>query len=170
MATFRQFWSFPDFLQFLCLLHHPVHRGVLCLFDSDHLHHQSGEEHDGYNDQGTAGKCGKNFDLESPLRCRARSRSATTSQSTQVRAFVCLGTTHTSCEEKSCATFVKQSSDLTFSLQRLVDGTLSMVQRDSGSGQRRREGGRICFHSSWDQEHRRLPALDYICWRVCRIS
>ena len=55
-------WQLLDFfrhfltsLQLLCLLHHPVHRGVLCLLDSDHLHHQSGEEHYGYNDQGTAG-------------------------------------------------------------------------------------------------------------------
>ena len=44
-------WQLLDFfrhfltsLQLLCLLHHPVHWGMLCLLDSDHLHHQSGEK------------------------------------------------------------------------------------------------------------------------------
>ena len=86
---------------------------------------------------------------------------------------LCAGQLHTPHVRRNLvflANLVKQSSDLTFSLQRLVDGTLIMVQHYSGSGQRRREGRRICFHSSWDQEHRQLPALDYIYWRVCMIS
>ena len=85
---------------------------------------------------------------------------------------LCAGQLHTPHVRRNLvflANLVKQSSDLTFSLQRLVDGTLSMVQHDSGIGQRKRDGGRICFHSSWDQEHQRLPTLDKICWRVCRI-
>ena len=174
-------WQLLDFfrhfltsLQLLCLLHHPVHRGVLCLLDSDHIHHQSGEEdkdHDMWWWRSSCMQSMTNFRQNLPLGAEhGQDRLHLPDQPKSLP--LCAGQLHTPHVRRNLvflANFVKQCSDLTFSLQRLVDGTLIMVQHDSGSGQRRWKRRRICFHSSWDQEHRRLPALDYICWRVNRI-